>query len=59
MTDRPFTTGVFLLRCAELGLRPSDLALLDYGTVTDMLTEKGNDNENYNYVATQDDFDRF
>lgn len=59
MTDRPYTTGLFLLRCTELGLRPSDLHSLDYGTVTDMLIEKGNDNENYNYVATQEDFDRF
>ena len=48
-----------MLRCMELGLRPSDLCLLDYGMVTDMLIERGNDNEDYDYVATQADFDRF
>lgn len=59
MTDRQYTTGLFLLRCLELGLRPSDLHYLDEGMVTDMLIERGNDGENYNYIATQNDFDRF
>ena len=59
MTERPFTTALFLLRCLELGLRPSDLCELDYGTVIDMFIEKSNDSEDYDYVATQDDFDRF
>lgn len=59
MTDRPFTTGLFLLRCLELGLRPSDLLFLEFGIVQDMLTEKGNDNEEYTTIATQEDFDRF
>ena len=59
MTDRPYTTGLFLLRCLELGLKPSDLHYLDEGMVTDMLIERGNDRENYNYIATQNDFDRF
>lgn len=59
MTDRPYTTGVYMLRCLELGLRPSDLHYLDEGMVTDMLIERGNDGEKYNYIATQADFDRF
>lgn len=59
MTDRPFTTGLYMLRCMELGLKPIDLHYLDYGTIKDMLIERGNDDETYNYVATQDDFDRF
>lgn len=59
MTDRPYTTGLYMLRCIELGLRPSDLSMLEYGAVVDMLTEKGNDDEKYKYVATQDDFDKF
>lgn len=59
MTERPFTTGLFMLRCAEMGLRPSDLCNLDYGLVIDMLIERGNDAEEYDYVATQEDFDRF
>jgi hypothetical protein len=48
-----------MLRCLELGLRPSDLHYLDEGMVTDMLIERGNDGEKYNYIATQADFDRF
>ena len=48
-----------MLRCLEIGLRPSDLHDIDYGLVTDMLTERGNDSCEYDYVATQADFDRF
>lgn len=48
-----------MLRCLELGLRPSDLLFIEFGMVQDMLTEKGNDNEDYNTIATQEDFDRF
>lgn len=59
MTERPYTTGLYMLRCLELGLRPSDLADLEYGFVMDMLTERGNDAEEYDYVASQSDFDRF
>lgn len=59
MTERPFTTGLFLLRCYQIGLRVSDLADLEMGMVIDMLIESGNDNEKYRQLATQDDFDRF
>lgn len=59
MTERPYTTGVYMLRCMELGLSPSDLSVLEYGVVVDMLIERGNDAEEYDYVATQSDFDRF
>lgn len=48
-----------MLRCAELGLRPSDLCSLEYGFVCDMFVEKANDAEEWDYVATQKDFDRF
>lgn len=58
MTDRPYTTGLYLLRCYELGLALSELSLLDYGVVTDMLIEKGNDGETYRQVATQEDMDK-
>jgi len=43
----------------EIGLKPDDLHDLDYGMVQDLLIEKGNDAEKYDYVATQEDFDRF
>lgn len=59
MTDRPYNTGVYMLRCLELGLRPSDLCLLDEGLVIDMMIEKRNDGEEYQQIATQEDFDRF
>lgn len=59
MTDRPFNTALYMLRCLEMGLHPSDLCNLEYGMVTDMLIERSNDSEEYHYVATQDDFDRF
>lgn len=48
-----------MLRCSELGLRPSDLLVLEFGMIQDMLTERGNDNETYDTIATQEDFDRF
>ena len=59
MTERPYTTGLYMLRCLELGLRPSDLQYLEYGEVSDMLIERDNDEEKWQYVATQEDFDRF
>jgi hypothetical protein len=36
-----------------------DLDHLDMGMVTDMFTEKANDNETYPYIATQEDMDKF
>lgn len=48
-----------MLRCSELGLRPSDLLVLEFGMIQDMLTERGNDSETYDTIATQEDFDRF
>ena len=53
------TTALFLLRCVELGISVRDLDELTIGLVLDIWTEKGNDNEDYSYVPTQDDFDRF
>jgi len=59
LTERPFTTGLYLLRCYQIGLRVSDLFFLEIGDVMDMLTETGNDQETWDYIATQEDFDRF
>lgn len=47
-----------MLRCLELGITPSELAYFDYGDVLDLLTERGNDAEKWDYVATQEDMDR-
>lgn len=58
-TERPLTSGLFLLRCIDVGLSMSDLDLLDMGMVYDLIIEKGNDGEEYDRVATQADFDNF
>ena len=58
MTERPYNTNVYLLRCIQLGLRPSDLLLFEYGDIMDLLIERGNDAENWRYIATQEDMDR-
>lgn len=48
-----------MLRCKEIGLSISELEEIEFGLVADMLTEKGNDNYDYPYKASQSDFDRF
>ncbi len=53
------TTPLFLLRCTQLGLSMGDLDMLTIGMVNDMMTERENDNETYDYLATQEDFDRW
>ena len=58
-TTRPLTTGLFMLRCKELGLSINELENIDYGLVEDMLTEKVNDDYQYPYKASQEDFDKF
>lgn len=58
-TVREETGGIFMLRCAELGLSREDLADMTMGMVYDMLIERANDHEQYSIRATQEDFDRF
>ena len=53
------TTGLYFLRCKELNLSLDDLEEIEYGLVEDMITEKNNDNYDYPYKATQEDFDKF
>lgn len=48
-----------MLRCLQIGLRVEDLDLIDEGLAIDMMIESGNDDVEYDYVATQDDFDKF
>lgn len=43
----------------QLGLALEDLNSLDYGFVVDMITESGNDGEEYYELADQNDFARF
>lgn len=53
------TTGLFLLRAAQLGISIADLDLLTIGMVQDMYIEAGNDEIEWPVVATQEDFDKF
>ena len=53
------STGLFLLRCVQIGLSMTDLDLLTIGMVDEMFIERENDDTTYEYKATQDDFDRF
>lgn len=53
------TIGLYMLRCKEMGLTIDELENMDYGLVEDMLTEKGNDQYEYPYKASQKDFDNF
>ena len=58
--DRSLNTGIYLLRCAELGLSMPDLDKLDMGMIFDMMTERSNDHwDGWAEVAGQDDFNRF
>lgn len=51
--------AVFLLRAIQIGLTLDDLDSLEYGTVTDMITESSNDSFEYKELASQEDFDKF
>lgn len=47
-----------MLRCKELNLSFEDLEYITPGEVLDMLIERGNDSEEWEYAATQADIDR-
>ena len=53
------TTALFLLRASQIGISIRDLDLLTIGMVTDMMIEAGNDHCDYEYLPTQEDFDKF
>lgn len=55
--DRQWNTAVYFLRCKQIGLTLSELFCLEYGDVMDMQIEAANDHEQYDYLATQADFD--
>lgn len=56
---RKFTVGLYMLRAYQLGLTLEEMEQMDMGDVIDMLTESGNDKEEYDYKATQEDYDAF
>lgn len=51
--------AIYMLRCVELGLTPELLDRITVGDVYDMMTEKGNDSEEYPFAANQDDINGF
>ncbi len=53
------TTPLFLLRCKQLGLSMTELDMLTIGLINDMFTERENDDYNYPYRPTQNDYDSF
>lgn len=48
-----------MLRAFQMGIRFTDLFDLEIGEVYDMMTESINDHEEYDELATQDDYDNF
>ena len=52
------TTGLYLLRVLQCGLRVADLHELSIGLVHDLFVESSNDHYDYPVLATQDDIDR-
>lgn len=42
-----------------MGFSISELSMLEEGQVYDLLTESGNDSEEYDEIATQEDFDNW
>ena len=53
------TTALYHLRAVELGLSMNELSRMSMGMLTDLYVERRNDGEQYDLIATQDDFDRF
>ena len=43
----------------ELNINIDDMECYTLGEITDMMIEQGNDHEEWEYVPTQADFDRF
>lgn len=58
-TTREPNGAVFMLRCAKLGLSDEALSTMTMGMVFDMITEEGNDREQYPFEATAEDVRAF
>lgn len=48
-----------MLRVKELNITLDELSILSFGDITDMLIERGNDTEEWPYLPTAKDFERF
>lgn len=58
-TTRKPNGAIFMLRCAHFGLSDEALSNMTMGMVYDMLTEEGNDREDYPLEGTSDDLAAF
>ena len=52
-------TPLFMLRCLQVGLKLDELDDIEIGLVYDMFVEMANDRAEWDYKATQADFDAF
>lgn len=55
--DREYNTALYFLRCKQMNFTLKELFDLEYGEVVDLMVEAANDHEEYDYLATQNDFD--
>lgn len=51
--------GIYMLRCAKLGLTRDILEIISMGDVYDMCVEEANDQEEYPIKGTQEDIKSF
>lgn len=54
-TVRPSTTMLFVLRALQLGIKFEELDYFTVGEIYDLITESGNDREEWDRKATQED----
>lgn len=54
---RPFTVGVYILRCKQLGFSFDDLLCLSEGAMMDIIIESNNDGEKYAEKGTKASFE--
>ena len=57
-TVRPFTVALLMLRAKELSLSFDELEIVTIGDILDMTIERLNDQEEWDYIATQADIDK-
>lgn len=53
------STALYLLRCKQMHLSMEEMDMVECGMVWDMMTESGNDNEEYPIKAGKEEFRAF
>lgn len=53
------TTPLLMLSALDMGLTLTDMGNLTIGMIEDMAAERSNDDYDWPYLATQEDFDNF